>query len=234
MVMHKLRDANEAPKTHLFPRAKQIVRQWLNSDKLVLKGGTEKAQLIYKQLSDEVCDVILGALIDQPRGESVLRAVLDPYTPTGSTMDVSFTTSRPRYWPDPRKSHVNWIVTDSEWEDQLAGLIEAHPKVFSYAKNHNLGLEVPYLMEGEPRTYLPDFLIRLDAAEPVTLVVEVKGFRGHDAMLKAETMRNKWIPGVNRLGTYGRWHFAELRAVHDFREDLDRAIDATLKSPVPA
>jgi type III restriction enzyme len=234
MVMHKLRDANEAPKTHLFPRAKQIVRQWLASDRLVLKGGTEKAQLTYKQLADEVCDVILGALIDQPRGASVLRAVLDPYTPTGSTMDVSFTTSKPRYWPDPRKSHVNWIVTDSEWEDQLAGHIEAHPKVLSYAKNHNLGLEVPYLMEGEPRTYLPDFLIRLDAPEPVTLVIEVKGFRGHDAMLKAETMRNKWIPAVNRLGTHGRWHFAELRAVHDFRADLDRAIADALATKVPA
>jgi type III restriction enzyme len=161
-------------------------------------------------------------------------------------MDVSFTTSKPRYWPDPRKSHVNWIVTDSEWEDRLAQLIEDHPCTVAYAKNHNLGLEVPYLMEGEPRTYLPDFLIRLaprgpDLADPtpsaapetaVTLVIEVKGFRGHDAMLKAETMRNRWIPAVNRLGTYGRWHFAELRDIHDFRAELDRAIAEALKAEV--
>ena len=74
------------------------------------------------------------------------------------------------------------------------------PRVLSYAKNQNLGLKVPYLSDGEPRTYLPDFLIRLDAPETTTLVVEVKGFRDHDAHLKAETMRHKWIPAVNRLG----------------------------------
>ena len=249
LVMHKLRDANEAPKTHLFPRAKQIVRQWLKSDKVAFRDGTQAAQLTYMQLADEVCDLILGALMTQPRGEPAIRAVPDPYNPTGSTRDVNFTTSKAgRYWPRPDRSHVNWIVTDSEWEDRLAQLIEEHPCVTAYAKNHNLGFEVPYLLEGEPRRYRPDFLLRLaprgpDLADPaaaraletpVTLVVEVKGFRGHDPMLKAETIRNKWIPAVNRLGTYGRWHFAELREIHDFRKDLDRAIGEALGAELEA
>jgi type III restriction enzyme len=39
---------------------------------------------------------------------------------------------------------------------------------------------------------------------------------------------------VNRLGRFGRWGFAELRAVHDFKQDLDGAIDALLKEKVPA
>ncbi len=229
MIMHKLRDANAQPKMHLFPRAKQIVRQWLNSDRLVLRGETQAAQLTYKQLADEVCDLILGALMDQPRGQPILRAVLDPYAPTGSTMDVNFNTSRAtRFSPRPDRSHINWIVTDSDWEAKLAQVIEDHPRVYAYAKNHNLGFEVPYLMEGEPRRYLPDFLVQLDTDEPTTLVLEVKGFRGHDAMLKAETMRNKWIPAVNRLGSYGRWAFAELRDPYAFHEELDRLITNTL------
>ena len=33
------------------------------------------------------------------------------------------------------------------------------------------------------------FLIRLNTPEPTTLVIEIKGFRDHDAHLKAETMR---------------------------------------------
>ena len=77
--------------------------------------------------------------------------------------------------------------------------------------------------------YRPDFLIRIDAQELVSLVVEVKGYRGHDAMLKAETIKNKWIPAVNRLGSYGYWGFAEMRAVNDFGPELDTAINETLR-----
>jgi type III restriction enzyme len=235
LVMQKLRDANERPKMHLFPKAKMIVRAWLDAGLLQCKGGTQPAQILYKQLTDEACDLILGALADQPKGEPILRAVLDPYMPMGSTLGVNFNTSKAtRFWPRPDRSHLNWIITDSDWEADLATIIESDPRVLSYAKNHNLGFEVPYLMDGEPRRYLPDFLIRLDAPEPTTLVVEVKGFRGHDAMLKAGTMRGKWIPSVNRLGTYGRWGFAELRAAHDFRPDFDAAVKALLNESVSA
>lgn len=73
-----------------------------------------------------------------------------------------------------------------------------------------------------------------EGAPPVTLVLEVKGFRGHDAALKAETMRNKWIPAVNRLGAYGLWGFAELRSLNDFRPEVDAAIDALLPAMAPA
>jgi len=234
MVFEKLRDAHQHPRMHLIPAAKRIVNQWLSEGHLHCTGGTVPAQLLYREIADEVCDLIFGALIDKPGGDSILRAVLDPYNPTGSTLGVNFNTSKAtRYRPRPDRSHLNWIITDSDWEDKLAASIEDHPAVLAYAKNHNLGLEVPYLMEGEPHVYRPDFLIQLDAPEPTTLVIEVKGYRGHDAMLKAETMRGKWIPAVNRLGTYGRWGFAELREVHDFGPGLDAAIDALL-GKVPA
>ena len=233
MIFEKLRDENGQPRMHLFPAAKRIVNQWLSEDHLECKGGTMPAQLLYRQLADEVCDLIFGTLTEGERGESIVRAMTDAYSPMGSTLDVQFNTTKDsRYWPRADKSHVNWIITDSEWEDQLAAVIEEHPKVLSYAKNHNLGLEVPYLMEGEPRIYLPDFIIKLEAEELTHLIVEVKGFRGHDAMLKAESMRGKWVPGVNRLGRYGRWGFAELREVHDFGPALDRAIEELLAGTI--
>ncbi|UTH49954.1 DEAD/DEAH box helicase family protein [Loktanella salsilacus] len=234
MVFEKLRDANQRPRMHLILPAKRIVNQWLSEGHLHCTGGTVPAQLLYREIADEVCDVIFGALIDKPGGDSVLRAVLDPYNPTGSTLGVNFNTSKAtRFQPRPDKSHLNWIITDSDWEDKLSALIEDHPAVLAYAKNHNLGFDVPYLMEGEPRAYRPDFLIRLDAPEPTTLVIEVKGYRGHDAMLKAETMRAKWIPAVNRMRTYGHWGFAELRDINDFGPALDDAITAML-GKVPA
>jgi type III restriction enzyme len=52
-------------------------------------------------------------------------------------------------------------------------------------------------------------------------------------MLKATTMRQQWVPGVNRLGRFGRWAFAELREIHDFGPALDAAI-AEACGDVPA
>jgi len=227
-VSEKLRDPNGAPKTHLFPHAKRIVLQWLNSALLVCKGDTRPAQLRYRQLADEVCDLLMGVLIDQPGGQLIIRAVLDPFASEGSTADVNFnTSSKSRHSPNPQRSHINWIITDQDWENKLAEILDDHPDVECYAKNHNLNFDVPYTKEGEPHRYRPDFLVRLkvpDGEAPLTLVVEVKGFRGHDAMLKAEAIRNKWVPAVNRIGAYGRWHFCELRSVYDFRPELDAAI----------
>lgn len=232
-VSEKLRDPNGAPKTFLFPHAKRIVLQWLKSDRLVCKGGTRPAQLRYRQLTDEVCDLLMGALIDQPNGEPIIRATLDPFSPEGATMNVNFTTTKKsRHWPRPDRSHLNWIITDQDWEAKFAQMLDEHPDVAAYAKNHNLGFEVPYTREGESHVYRPDFLVRLKSADsepPLTLVVEVKGFRNHDAMLKAETMKNKWIPAVNRLGSFGRWAFVELRSVHDFRPEFDGTIKSLVK-----
>ena len=93
---------------------------------------------------------------------------------------------------------------------------------------------MPYTSEGDAHRYRPDYLIRLDTPEPTTLVVEIKGYRGHDAMLKSAAMRNFWIPAVNRLERFGRWGFAELREIHDFRPHLDAAIGDLLTVKEPA
>jgi type III restriction enzyme len=65
-------------------------------------------------------------------------------------------------------------------------------------------------------------------------VIEIKGFRGEDAKEKAETMRDYWVPGVNNLGSVGRWAFAELTEVFQIEAEfgqlvaaLGRSVDAT-------
>ena len=55
------------------------------------------------------------------------------------------------------------------------------------------------------------------------LVVEVKGYRREDAKDKKKTMDTYWIPGVNNLGTYGRWAFSELTDVYQMEEDFEGA-----------
>ncbi len=52
----------------------------------------------------------------------------------------------------------------------------------------------------------------------------MKGYRGEDAKEKANTMRAYWVPGVNNLGSYGRWAFAEFTAVYKMREEFVRVL----------
>ena len=52
--------------------------------------------------------------------------------------------------------------------------------------------------------------------------MEVKGLRGEDAKIKAETIRTSWVPGVNDLKDFGRWDFVEFKDVITMEEDFHR------------
>ena len=129
---------------------------------------------------------------------------------------------------DPRKSHVNAVVLDSDWESELARCIERNPRVVAYVKNQGLQFEVPYRDGAVPRRYVPDFIVRIDdgGAEPLNLILETKGYRGADAQLKAETMKKLWVPGVNNLGTMGRWAFAEFTDVFEIQTAFDALVES--------
>jgi type III restriction enzyme len=91
-------------------------------------------------------------------------------------------------------------------------------------KNHNLDFVVPYRYGSEVRKYFPDFIVHVDDGhgddDLLRLVVEIKGYRREDAKEKAATMATFWVPGVNQLGTHGRWSFAELTEVYKFETDF--------------
>src|SRR5690606_31655500 len=128
----------------------------------------------------------------------------------------------------PDRCHVNWVVLDSDWEAEFCRVAEAHPRVRAYVKNHALGLEVPYRLGGEAHKYLPDFIVLVDDGrgedDLLHLVVEIKGFRGEDAKEKKSTMETYWVPGVNHLGTYGRWAFAEFTDVYAMQIDFAQQV----------
>ena len=56
------------------------------------------------------------------------------------------------------------------------------------------------------------------------LVVEIKGYRREDAKDKKPTMDTYWVPGVNNLGTFGRWAFAELTDVYQMEADFEAKV----------
>ncbi|HXN37721.1 MAG TPA: hypothetical protein VN892_06775, partial [Solirubrobacteraceae bacterium] len=131
---------------------------------------------------------------------------------------------------------INWAICDSDWEIELCRILEAHPRVRAYARNQSLGLEVPYHYGSQRRRYLPDFVVLVEDGrgedDLLNLVLEVKGYRREDAKDKKNAMDAYWVPGVNNLGTHGRWAFAELTNVYAMEVDLDAKITEALDSAI--
>ncbi|MBK7832650.1 MAG: DEAD/DEAH box helicase family protein [Gemmatimonadetes bacterium] len=230
LLYTKWRDPGEAPKLYLFGQLKRITKEWLDTC-LVCKGDTYPAQLMYQELADMACNRITAAITRQFLGERPIKALLDPYNPTGSTSYVRFNTSRTLRWEtSSTRCHINWVVLDSDWEGEFCRVAESHPKVRAYVKNHSLGLEVPYRYGSGVRHYRPDFIVLVDdghgADDLLHLVVEIKGYRREDAKEKKSTMDTHWVPGVNHLGTYGRWAFAEFREIYQIEAEFKAKVES--------
>ena len=230
------RDTDGEPKLHLFGQLKRIVRQWLETC-LVCKGETYPALLMYQELTDMACNRITAAITQHFLGERPIKALVDPYNPTGSTRHVRFNTSKTSLWEtSSRHCHLNWVALDSDWEAEFCRVAESHPKVCAYVKNHGLGFEVPYRYGSTTRKYLPDFIVLVDDGhgpdDLLHLVVEIKGYRGQDALEKKLTMETYWVPGVNYLGIYGRWAFAEFTEVYQIEADFAARIESQFNQMV--
>ena len=229
LLLTQWRDDDGQPRLHLFGQLKRLTERWLD-EHLVCEGGTSLGHLLYPTLRDQACDRITTAIVEaeQERG-GIVTAVLDPFSPVGTTRDVSFATSKERRWRTrAARSHVNWAIGDSDWELEFCEVAEANSDVLAYVKNQGMGFEVPYRTGGQNRIYVPDFILLLDdgcgSDDPLHLVAEVKGFRGEDAKDKSATMRTYWVPGVNRLGSHGRWQFVEFGNSWTFEEELETAV----------
>ena len=238
LLYTKWRDPGEEPKLYLFGQLKRITKHWFDTC-LVCKGGTYPALLMYQELADMACNRITDAITRQFLGNRPIKALLDPYNPTGSTIHVRFNTSKMRRWETSSKHcHINWVILDSNWEGEFCRVVESNPKVLSYVKNHNLGLEVPYRYGSEIRKYLPDFIVLIDDShgplDPLHLIVEIKGYRREDAKEKKSTMETYWIPGVNNLGTYGRWAFSEFTDIYQIEADFAVKVEKEFNKIVKA
>jgi type III restriction enzyme len=235
LLYTKFRDPGEEPKLHLFGQLKRITKQWIDTC-LVCKGETYPALLMYKELADMACNKITAGITRAFADERPIKALLDPYNPTGSSAHVRFNTSKTDRWETSSdRCHVNWVILDSDWEAEFCRVAESHPQVRCYVKNHSLGLEVPYRYGSETRKYRPDFIVLVDEGRAphadgtpdlLHLVVEIKGYRREDAKEKKSTMDTYWVPGVNHLGTYGRWAFAEFCDVYEIEADFKARVEA--------
>ena len=222
LLQYHLREPGEEVPIYLFGQAKHIVEDWVKNH-FRCSGAAYPAQILYASLAQDACRRIMAGITRQAETKTnVVKAVLNPYNPDGSTRYVRFVTTKRGLWKTNAKCHINWAVLDSDWEGEFCRVLEACGRVKSYVKNDHLGFVVPYMRGMDRHEYYPDFIVRLDSG--VNLVLEVKGFAGEDVRQKREAMETQWVPGVNRLGSFSRWAFAQFDDANEMEKKFNEFI----------
>lgn len=222
-----------------FPELVTICREWIEQC-LTLKDRAYVGLLVLAEHGDGAADRIYKAIVRASTGgqpSKRLVALMNPYATESTTSDIDFDTTR-RTWATPAKCHLSHVVADTQsWEQVTAQALEEMPEVICYVKNMaRLNFTIPYLLNGEPRRYFPDFLVWLNdgrgESDPLKLILEVSGKRAGDdregdaKAVKASTTRDLWVPAVNAAGVHGRWAYLEVLDPWD--------VQGTIRSKMPA
>ena len=164
---HKLRDAERRAEDAPLP-ARQAHRpaSGSKSDRLVCKGGTIPAQLLYRQLTDEVCDLLDGRA---PRpARRAIRSSAPRSTRSRPKARPPTSTSPP---PRPAATGPGPTAATSTGSSPTATGRPSSPRSSTSTRaspptprTTTSASRCPTLREGEPHRYRPDFLVRLRPA----------------------------------------------------------------------
>lgn len=206
----------------LFPHVLGVVRRF-REEKVDCHGVNPKeiGVLRYVEMATQRLTTAIRPL--ERSEEMRLIPRLERYRPIGSTSEVSFHTGR--RCQQTFKSQISHVVLDTDtWEASAAFQLETSENVAYYARNDHLDFVIPYEFLGQPRTYTPDFLVKL--TDGTTLILEIKGYEDEEDREK-HTAAHRWVAAVNNWGELGRWRFEVGREMGEVTGGLVRlAVDA--------
>lgn len=210
------------PAHALFPQALFVVGKYLR-ERVRPVPPYEIVDVFLSPYYGWVAEQLCGAIRadDGGDGEEVPR--YEQRRGPGSTDDVDFWTTR-EVWT-PEHCAVNYVVADTKrWEQSAAYFIDTHRAVDAFVKNAGLGFAIPYVHNGEPHDYVPDFIVRLKpkggALGARHVILETKGFDELEEVKKAAAVR--WVKAVNADGRHGRWEYAVAYKPGEVRGILDK------------
>lgn len=195
-------DTCEAPPHVLFPQILEIVKRFAR-DRVVVDDEKKRVDVFlspyWGYAIERLTEAIHPAVLD---GEEAELPRYEQRRGVGSTAEVDFWTTKKV--KEVERSHLNYVVQDSKWEQSAAYYLDDSPHVVSFVKNQGLGFAIPYLHAGGDHEYFPDFLVRL--TNGLTLILEPKGY-DELAEIKAQAAE-RWVAAVNAEGSHGEWRYA--------------------------
>lgn len=226
LIKYHFSDEEGNPRFQKFNRLKSIVEEWYNEKVLLLNITDQRfKRLLYFEEPKKIVDHIARGINPQNNTTEHIRPVFNYYNKFSSTKYVNGNTVKDVY--PTEKSHVNYVVMDSDWEGICAKTLEEISTVKSYVKNQFLGFAVPYTKDGKDRQYYTDFIARVKSKDGTikNLMIEISGM-SRDKAEKKWFVENRWIPAVNALKEkyeYPEWHFIEI--ANDIRNIKNQLIE---------
>ena len=210
----------EAPAHVLFPQIANIVRRYM-TEKVKVRAPADIKDLALSPYYGWLVEILSEHIHpDTSAGETPEVPLYEKTRAAGSTGEVDYWTSK-----DPRevvRCHLNYVVPDTKkWEQQAAYYLDTHPMVDAFVKNAGLGFAIPYLHNGQPHDYMPDFIVRLKTEPPIHLILETKGYDPLADVKKGAA--DRWVRAVNADGSYGKWTYEMVRQVSEVNEAVTRA-----------
>ncbi|MDX2302428.1 MAG: DEAD/DEAH box helicase family protein [Microscillaceae bacterium] len=226
LIKYHFSDEDNNPQFQKFNKLKSIVQEWYNEKVLLLNIADPRyKRLLYFEEPKKVVDHIARGINPQLNTTEFIRPVFNYYNKFSSTKYVNGNTVKDVY--PTEKSHINYVVMDSDWEGICAKTLEEIETVECYVKNQFLGFAIPYTKEGKDRQYFPDFIARVKSKDGTikNLMIEISGM-SKDKAEKKWFVENRWIPAVNALKDkyeYPEWHFIEV--ANDIRNIKNQLIE---------
>jgi len=223
-------DDEENPHFQLFNKLLPVVKYWFQNKILLVGESDEKyKKLIFFQDTKKVVDHIAMGINPQHNTTEHIRPVFNYYNKFNSTKYVNGNTVKDVF--PTQKSHVNYVVMDSDWEGICAKTLEELDVVECYVKNQFLGFAIPYVKDGKDRLYYTDFIARVKGKDGTVknLMIEISGM-SKDKAEKKWFVENRWLPAVNALKdkyNYPEWHFIEIaNDIRNIKNQLTEKINS--------
>jgi type III restriction enzyme len=188
----------------LFAQLIPLVDKFISSDKLSISpplfGLDEIRKRILITLNMRKVVQHVWEQIRFENSESIVP-VFDTDKPIRSTGDMqAWYTARP--CEPTKRSHINFCVYDSGWENTESFELDRNPNVAAWVKNEHLGFEIIYIFKGVVKKYRPDFIVKLVNGE--YLILETKGQPSERDKAKRGFL-DEWVQAVNQHGGFGKW-----------------------------